>query len=65
MDPVMIATISIAIGSKLAEAVQKHNAATLALARAAAHQRDPTAEEWAQLRDAGAAADDRLDELLK
>jgi cytochrome P450 len=65
MDPVMVATIAIAIGSKLAEAVQKHNAATLALARAAAHQRDPTAEEWAQLREAGAEADALLDELLR
>ena len=64
MDPVMIATISIAIGSKLAAAVQEHNAATLALARAAAHQRDPTPAEWAQLRDAGAEADARLDKLL-
>jgi hypothetical protein len=60
----MIATISIAIGAKLAEAVQKHNAAALALARAAAHQRDPTAKEWAQLREAGAEADARLDVLL-
>lgn len=64
MDPVMIATISIALGSKLAEAVQKHNAAALALARAAAHQRDPTPDEWAQLREAGAEANARLDALL-
>lgn len=61
----MAATIAIAIGSKLAEAIQKHNAATLALARAAAEARDPTPEEWLALREAGAEADARLDELLK
>lgn len=64
MDPVMIATISIAITQKLAKAFQEHQAAALALARTQAEARDPTAAEWAALRQAGAEADARLDELL-
>ena len=64
MDPIMIATISIAIGSKLAKAFEEHQDAALALATATAQERDPTAAEWKLLRDAGAEADARLDELL-
>ena len=65
MDPVMIASISIAIGSKLYEAVERHKAAAIALAKLQAEAREPTAAEWAALREAGAAADARLDELLR
>ena len=64
MNPIAIATLAITIGSKLAEAYQRHQAANAALKKMLEENREPTAEEWAQLRAAGAEADERLDELL-
>jgi hypothetical protein len=65
MDPVTITMLSLSIGSKLLEAFNRWQEGQAALRKMQEEGREPTAEEWAALRAAGAEADAKLDELLK
>lgn len=64
MDPLLIAQLALGIGSALAEAYQRHQAAQTALAAMLEENRGPTKDELEALRAAGADVDARLADLL-